>query len=55
MTEEVTARWGVSDSTLTRRITAGDLHPIRDRRDRRRRLFPVDELNEVFGPALTAA
>lgn len=46
---------GVGERTLCRRIAAGELHPVRDPRDRRRLMFPVEELRTVFGiPDLAA-
>lgn len=45
---DIRSLYGVSDGTITRRITAGELHPVRDPRNRRRYLFDREEVAAVF-------
>ncbi|MEJ6548774.1 hypothetical protein PQI66_04370 [Corynebacterium sp. USCH3] len=44
-------RYGVSMGYLDRRTAAGELNPVRDPKDRRCRLFSVDELDSLITPA----
>ncbi|MGJ0183895.1 hypothetical protein [Corynebacterium glyciniphilum] len=47
---EAIRRYGVSGAYLTRRAAAGQLNPVRDPKDRRCRLFSVDELDSLITP-----